>query len=158
MHDNDEDDCEFVLIKISSRQHSRSRVLAHTLANDPTPLILLIRSSPLFLLGRSTKSCQIRAIPTILLLNALALDLASVAVGTIVRSGADIVGGVVLLLVDPVEDAMDDGVDIVVKGGELEELEEDLEPLDLVVMLTVDGCMPPILVALEFVPVLEEML
>lgn len=95
---------------------------------------------------------------TILLLNALALDLASVSVGTMVISGADVIGGVVLLPVDPLENAIDDVVDILVGDGELDEVEDDLEPLDPEVMLRVDDCMPPMPIALELVAVPEEML
>ena len=58
------------------------------------------------------KSCQIGAMTTILLLNALALDLASVAVGKIIISGADVVEGVFLLPVSPVEDKRVDGLDV----------------------------------------------
>ena len=104
------------------------------------------------------KSCQIGAITTILLLNALALDLASVAVGTIVISSADVVGGVVLLSLDPVEGAMDDGVDGVVEEGELDGVKVDLESPDPEVTLKVDDCMPLTPIALEFVPLPEEML
>ena len=74
-----------------------------------------------------------------LLLNALALDLACVAVGTMVISGADVVERVLPL--DPVKEAMNDGVDNV--------LEEDLEPLDPEAMLRVDDCMPPMPVVME---------
>ena len=90
-----------------------------------------------------------------LLLNALALDLASAAVGTMVLLGIDVVEGVFLLLLYPVEEAMDDGVDNVVEDGELDGVEEGLEPLDPEVMLRVDDCMPPMPIALEFVPASE---
>lgn len=105
------------------------------------------------------KSCQTGAITTILLLNALALDLASVAVGTMVISGAYVVGGVFLLPPAPVEeDALDDGVYNLVEDGELDGVEEDLEPLDPEVMLRVDDRMLPMPIALESVPVPEDML
>ena len=107
------------------------------------------------LAGWSMKSCQIGAITTILLLNAPALDLASVAVGTMVISGTDVVEWVFLLPLYPVEEAMDDGVDNVVEDGELDGVEESLEPLDPEVMPRVDGCMPPMPIALEFVPAPE---
>lgn len=92
-----------------------------------------------------------------LLLNALALDLASVAVGTMVISGADVVGEVVLLPAIPVEAATGVGVDILVADGRLDEVEEDIEPLDPEVMLKVDDCMSLMPIALEFWPVPEGM-
>ena len=104
------------------------------------------------------KSCQIGAITTILLLNALALYLPSVAVGTIVISGTGVVGGVVLLSLDPVEDATDDGVDATIEEGESDGVEVDLESPIPEPMLKVDDCMPPTPIALEFVPLPEEML
>lgn len=103
------------------------------------------------------KSCQIGAITTILLLNALALYLPSVAVGTIVISGTGVVGGVALPSLDPVDDATD-GVDGVVEEGESDGVEVDLEPSFPEPMLKVDDCMPPTRIALKFVPLPEEML
>lgn len=93
-----------------------------------------------------------------LLLNALALDLARGAVGTMEELCANVVGGVVLLPLDPVEDAIDDGVDDSVEDGELNGGEEVLEPLDPFFLLKVDSFIPPMPIALEFVPVLAKIL
>lgn len=104
------------------------------------------------------RSSQIGAILIRLLLKTLALDLASVAVGTMELSGANVAWGVVLLSLDPVEDALVDEVDNTVEDGEMGGVEEKLESLDLEDMLRVYGCMPPMSIALEFVLVPRETL
>ena len=107
------------------------------------------------------KSCQTGAITTILLLNALALDLACVPVGTIVSAGADVVGEVVRLPADPIEDVVDDAVG----AGVVDTVEEDVKLLDPELTLEVDDRPPPpIPITLEFVlepeeiPELDDML
>ena len=100
------------------------------------------------------KSCQIGDITIILLLNALALDLACVPVGTIVTVGADVVEGAVMLPEDPADDLVDDGVE----ETAIDEAGCDVEPWDPDVSLSVDDCAPPWPVALELVLVPEEIL
>ena len=107
--------------------------IAHTLASVSMPLILLIRLSPLVLLGWSMKSCQIGAMIDTSLLNALALELACEPVGMITASGVVVVGGVVWLP----GGLEGDGVDDTVMGPCSE-----VKPLDLEVTIEVNGGPP----------------
>ena len=97
-------------------------------------------------------SCHIGAIRTMLLLNALALDLASVPVGTNPRRAADVVEGVgwnpaILVVEDAVVEVMDAGVF---------EVREDVKLLVSELTLGVDDNLPSKPSALEFVLVCEE--
>ena len=53
------------------------------------------------------KSCQIGAIITMLLLNALTLELVSAPAGRAARARADVVEGLLRLRADPVVDAVE---------------------------------------------------
>ena len=88
-----------------------------------------------------------------LLLSALALDLACVPVGIMVSAGADVVEGVVWLPADPEDDAVEDGEE----EAKDNDADEDVKLLDPEVTLGVDECTPPRPVALEFVLVSDVM-
>lgn len=86
------------------------------------------------------KSCQIGAMTTILVLRALALELACVPVGRRVAEGPAVVGGVVWLPRDPVVEAVDEGKgpgDVALDDG-LTWTVSEVKPLEPERAITVD--------------------
>ena len=90
-----------------------------------------------------------------LLLKALALDLACVPVGKMKLSkGVDVVEGIGGMPTSPGVDVVVDDVDT----GFFPEVAEDVEPLDAELMLVVDDDFLPVTTTLEFVPVVDKVL